>query len=145
MKVVWGAESVIVPFVAAQIGVNRPFGPCITAAVVDSQNNLAAGVVFHNYQPEHETIEASAAAINPKWATRSVLTELMGYAFQSCQMLVGRTHEDNARVRRLWKAMGAQEYIIPRMRGRAASEALLCITDDAWNQSKLNEARNGKQ
>jgi len=143
LKVIWGAESVIVPFVAGQIGLRRTFGECVTAAIVDETNNLAAGVVFHNYDPDSEVIEASAAAINPKWATRAVLTELMDYVFRHCQMLVGRTAEDNMRVRRLWKAMGAQEYIIPRLRGREASEAVLCITDDAWNQSRLNEARNG--
>lgn len=137
MKVIWGANGVE-DFVMHYADLPRGFGECVTALVVDSQDQVAAGVVFHNWNPEAEVLEASAAAVNPKWATRSVLAELMGYAFSHCQMIVARTAADNMRVCKLWKAMGASEYIIPRMRGRTASEAILCVTDDAWRKSRLS-------
>jgi len=134
----------VAPFVASQLEFSRPFGPCRTAGVVDKDNNLIAGFVFHNYDPDAEVIECSAAALSPRWCTRSVLGELVEYVFTHCQMVVARTAEDNHAVRRLWKALGAQEYIIPRLRGREASEAILCVTDDAWANSRLNEARHGQ-
>lgn len=140
MKVVWGHAEIVVPFVMRLTGLTRDFGPCVTAAVVSENNELVAGVVFHNWNPEAGVIEASAAAVNPKWAQRGVLKELTDYVFKraGCQMLVARTDEGNQRVRRLWRAMGAVEYIIPRLRGREASEAILCVSDDAWQKSKLS-------
>jgi RimJ/RimL family protein N-acetyltransferase len=127
-------------------GTSQHYAPCVTAAVVNAKGEMVAGVIFHDYDAKAGVIQCSAAALTPKWCTRGVLGELMDYVFRvnDCQMLVGRTHEDNAPVRKLWKALGAVEYIIPRLRGRTASEALLCVTDDAWQQSRLNEARHGQ-
>ena len=140
MQVIWGHRDKVEAFVVRVIGLPRGFDKCQTAAIVDAQGRLVAGVVFHNWNPEAGVIEASAAAVDPKWAQRGVLQTLMGYVFDGCrcQMLVARTDTENKRVRRLWKAMGAVEYIIPRLRGRTASEAILCVTDDAWSQSKLS-------
>lgn len=143
MRVVWGHDDLVAAWVAEELG-GRPFGEHRAAAVVDGDGNLAAGVVFHNWNPEAEVIEVSAAASDPRWATRAVLSELFGYVFAVAQACVARTAEDNARVRRLWKAFGAQEYVIPRLRGRTASEALLMLTDDAWAKSKFMRQTNGQ-
>jgi RimJ/RimL family protein N-acetyltransferase len=106
-------------------------------AVLDGEGRMVAGIVFHNYSPEHGVIEVSAAATTPRWATREVLNAALGYVFAHCQMAVARIAEDNLPARRLWKALGATEYILSRMRGRTASDALQLLTDDAWAQSKL--------
>lgn len=136
----------MIPFVAHMADTARSYGPCVTAAVVDDKGDFVAGFIFHNYDPKAGVIECSGAALSPKWCQRSVLKELMRYVFDvsGCQMVVARTHEDNQPVRRLWKALGGVEYIIPRLRGREASEAAICVTDDAWANSKLNEARHGQ-
>lgn len=129
----------MVPFVAKQIGINRGFGPCKTGAVLTKDGRLAAGLVFHNWSPEAAVIEVSAAAINPAWAQRSVLQEAFGYVFggAGCQMAVARCVESNHSVRRLWKAFGATEFIIPRLRGRHEAECIQSLTDDAWIASRL--------
>ncbi len=106
-------------------------------AVLNGAGQLVAGLVFHNWSPECGVIEVSAAATDRRWATRTVLKAACDYIFAHCQMAVARTSMDNTATRRLWKAMGADEIILPRMRGRAASEALLMLTDDAWAQSRL--------
>lgn len=140
MTPVWGLQDYVVPFVADHADLPPDFGRCQTMAVMDRAGQMIAGVVFHNWQPVAGVMEVSAASIDPKWATRGVLQEAFGYIFGrcGCQMAVARTAEDNTRVRRLWKAFGAMEYIIPRLRGRNASEAVLCVTDDAWQASKLS-------
>jgi len=147
MQVIWGHEAVVVPFVAHMADTTANYGPCVTAAVVDGKGDMVAGFIFHDYDPKAGVMQCSGAALTPKWCTREVLSELFRYVFETneCQMVVARTHEDNAPVRRLWKALGAQEYIIPRLRGREASEAVLCVTDDAWSKSRLNEARHGQR
>lgn len=141
MRVVWEVPEAV-EFVRALTGV-RAFDNCRTAAVVHG-DKMVAGVVFHNYSPEYGLIEVSAGAIDPRWATRTVLQTLFGYVFEIAQTCIARTAEENTRTRRLWKAFGAQEYILPRLRGREASEAILLLTDDAWMQSKFMRPNHGK-
>lgn len=144
MTPVWGDNATVAEFVRQVCGESRSFGDCQAMGVINSDGNLVAGVVFHNWNPESEVIEVSAGAIDSRWATREVLRTGFGYAFSFCQMVVARTHEDNATVRRLWKAFGAQEVIIPRLRGRTASEAILTLTDDAWANSRFMRQGHGK-
>lgn len=140
MVPVWGFERHVVPFVAGLAGIPSDFGNCRTLAVFSSDGELKAGVVFHNWNPQAEVIEISAASRDRRWIGKAVLAEVMGYAFGFCQMVVGRTAESNTPTRRLWKALGATETIIPRLRGRDAAEVVLCLTDEAWRASKLNKA-----
>jgi RimJ/RimL family protein N-acetyltransferase len=136
---VWGMDDLVVPFVAALAGEPPDFGNCRTMAIMNGDGEMVAGIVFHNWRPDHGVMEVSAAALDPKWATRGVLREAFGYIFDKagCQLAVARTAEGNTRVRRLWRAFGATEYIIPRLRGRSASEAILTVTKEAWALSPL--------
>lgn len=133
----WGDEDLLVPFAARVIGCRADFANCRTMGVYDRDGNVAAAVIFHNWSPEAGVMEVTCAAVNPRWATRGVLREGFDYIFNraGCQMAVARTDEGNSAVRRLWKAFGASEYVIPRLRGRSASEAILCLTQEAWAAS----------
>ena len=145
MTPLWVSPEIVVPFVARIAGLRPDFGNCVTMAVMDRERKMAAGLIFHNWEPESGVIEVTAAATSPKWATRSILRSALSYCFDDvgCQMVVARHAETNKQARRLWAALGAQEYIIPRLRGRDAAEVLATLTDDAWAKSKLNEAANG--
>jgi len=57
------------------------FGPCIAIGVV-SGDRLIAGVVYHDYQEQHGTIQLSMAAISPLWATKENIAELLRYPFE---------------------------------------------------------------
>jgi RimJ/RimL family protein N-acetyltransferase len=144
LRIVWGREDIVAPWIAEEIGVGA-IGECRTASVLAADGHLMAAVAFHNWNPDAGVVEVSAASVDPRWASRDVLEELFGYAFAIAQAVVARTAEDNTRVRRLWKAFGATEYIIPRLRGRTASEALLMLTDDAWAVSKMRRQENGQR
>ena len=144
MVIVWaGAEHPdvrdgIIRFVARQIeGAERGFGNCVTMGVVDG-NRLIAGMVFHNYSPKSRTIELSGSATSKRWLTRSVFNAMFGYAFNQvgCQMLVARHSEHNKRLRRMWNAVGATEYLIPRLRGENEAEAIATYTAEAWREGK---------
>jgi RimJ/RimL family protein N-acetyltransferase len=56
---------------------------------------LAAVVVFHDWQADLGTVQLSAAADTPRWATRQVVGAILGAAF------LGRL---GAPVRRVWTA-----------------------------------------
>lgn len=139
MTPLWESPEVVAPFVARIIGTRPDFGNCQTMAILDKSGKMVAGLVFHSWNPDAGVIEVAAAALTPKWATRNVLKTALAYCFQTagCQMVVARHAEDNTAARRLWKALGADEMIIPRLRGRTASEAIALLTDDAWAQSKF--------
>lgn len=133
----WDKSGAVASFVgslvdAADFGEHRALG-------FHEHGKLIAGIVFHNWSEEHGTIEVSAGATSPKWATRHNLNVAFGYAFDDCdcQLVIARIHEDNKRARRLWRAFGSQEYIIPRLRGRTASEAIQTLSKEDWATSKF--------
>jgi RimJ/RimL family protein N-acetyltransferase len=130
---VFGRGSEVAAFVAEQLGYTRGFGEC---AAIGFGNPLVAGVVYHNWQPEHGVIELSAASTRRDWLTRGNLRTIFEYPFTQieCQLCVARISENNARARRIWRALGATEHIIPRLRGRDESEVIATLTIEAWRQ-----------
>lgn len=150
MQVVWAGNNcptvrdAIVNFVARQIaGADRGFGNCVTMGVIDGEV-LIAGMVFHNYCPEYQTIELSGAATSKRWLTRAIYNEMFSYAFDKagCQMLIARHSEHNKALRRMWNAVGASEYLIPRLRGRNEAEAVATYTAEAWREGKTMKGRH---
>ena len=121
-------------------GCERGFGPSRALGVLHS-GNLVAGLVFHNWEPEHGLIEISAAATHRGWMTRKTISTALEYVFDGlkCQAVVARHAEGNAPARRIWQALGAEEHIIPRLRGRDKAGCLAILTDDAWKLSRFNE------
>ena len=121
---------------AAQ-GCARGFGECRTLGVHDGKK-IVAGVVFHNWQPEDGVIEISSAATTARWMTRPIVRLAFGYAFDAlgCRVVVARIHADNDRARKLWRGLGAEEHILPHLRG-GAGECVSILTREAWAQSKF--------
>lgn len=129
----------VADWVAARIpGCERGFGKC-QALGVAHDGRVVGGMVFHNWSPEFGTIEISAAADDPRWLTREVINMALDYVFDGagCQMVMAQQDPENKRAVRLWKALGAQEYIIPRLRGRNNAGSIVTLTDDAWARSKF--------
>lgn len=145
MKTLWVDAEIVVPFVAALTGLRPDFGKCRCMAVLNGKEEMIAGLVFNNWDEKAGVIEVSAAATSPRWATRNVLKAALKYCFETagCQMVIARHSECNKPARRLWKALGAQEYIIPRLRGRDTAESIATLTDDAWAKSKFMRQKNG--
>lgn len=101
-------------------------------------HNLIAGVVYHNYDPRAGVVEMSAGALSRRWLSRPVLREMYAVAFDQlgCQSVFARHAEDRDDLRRMWKAVGAVEYVIPRLRGRdAPAEVVSVLTEEAWKSS----------
>lgn len=60
-----------------------PFGPAQGIGVINEAGALIAGVIYSNYDPDFRTIELSFAADTPKWLSRPIICELLGYAFDT--------------------------------------------------------------
>lgn len=69
----WAADRI--PHVGA-----AGFGPCWATGVVRG-DELAAVVIYHDWQPEAGTVQVSIAADTPRWASRPVIAALLALPF----------------------------------------------------------------
>lgn len=116
---------------------HRGFGPCKAMAVVEGDRILGV-MVYHNWVPEHGIIELSGASDTPRWTCRrDVITEIFGYPFSFCQMIVMQ-QDMTSPARRIWRRFGCDEVVIPRLRGRHADGSLMTLTDDQWKRHPMN-------
>ena len=142
MQIIWGGaadpavNNGIEEFVSLLIpGCERGFGSHTSMGVVRN-GELIAGILYHNYSPESGVIEISGAATDSRWLTRQTLRAMFSYPFDEvgCQMVVARHSEHNARLRRMWRAVGSSEFVIPRLKGRNEAMVVTTLTDDAWRK-----------
>lgn len=137
MTPVWGADEAVAAWVAAHIpGCERGFDAARAVGVL-SGGRLVAGVVFHDWNPERGLIELSAAATDRRWLTREVVRVVFGYAFTVARMAVTRTGESNAPVRRIWRALGATEYVIAGLWGPDEAGVIFTLTPQQLAASRL--------
>ena len=111
--------------------------------------NLAAGLIYHNYDPDAQVIEISGASWVKGWLTKDVLKAMYGYPFidGGCQAVVQRVSDEDEAQHRMLKAYGAERYRIPRLRGENAAENIFVTTREAWASNKFNrkhEVNNGQ-
>ncbi len=99
---------------------------------------LIGAVVFHNYHPEHGTIEMSSTGEHH--LSRSILNQIFGYVFDeiACQAVIMRVDPENSRMCRIAQAFGFDRYDIPRLRGRNKSEAIFILPEEKWQCSRFN-------
>lgn len=113
-----------------------------TMAVAD-EKQLVAGVVFHGWMPESATMEISCASLHRKWMSRDIIRAAISMPFDimKCQAVYAHHSEDNREARHFWKALGAKEYVIPRLRGRDTAEVLAVLSDEDWAASRFNKTK----
>ncbi|MDX3929097.1 MAG: N-acetyltransferase [Shinella sp.] len=123
-------------------GQGRSFGPCRGIAVVDG-DELAAGIIYHNYDEDAELLEISAAAFKPGWLTRSVLKAMFDFPFVSCgcQAVVHRVPDEDEVQHRMLTSYGHRRFRIPRLRGRDKAENIYVLTREAWAGNAFNKRR----
>jgi RimJ/RimL family protein N-acetyltransferase len=119
----------------------KSFANCTAVGFLDKDGKLEAGAVYNNWQPDQGIIEITAASIHRKWGTLGRLRVIYSYPFDflGCQMVVARTSEHNAGPLRIWKALGADFYRIPRLRGRDEAGIITTLTVEQWQGSRFHE------
>ncbi len=117
-------------------------------AVISFRNDkgaLVAGVMFHDYMPDHRTIQLSAYSNNKRWLNRSNLQVIFGYVFDGCSLRLAcaQCSEKNVQARKLWASLGANEYELPDMWGDGVSMIVHTLSRKQWQNSKFAVKRNG--
>lgn len=137
MTPLYGARRRVATRVQRLLGFSRGFSKYEAIGVVDRDGQLVGGAVYHNWNPESGTIEVTAASSAPNWATREVVRAVFGYPFDiGCQLLVARTAEGNDGPLRVWRALGADFYRIPRLRGPDQAEIITTLTVERWKETR---------
>jgi RimJ/RimL family protein N-acetyltransferase len=120
----------------------RTLGPHQTVGVLDKNNELIAGFVYHHFSPENGTIELGIVAVpGYMWLTRTTLSVMMEYPFKhlNCQMVIIHARASDARILRQLAAIGFMFVQAPRLYGRDEDGVLCLLTDDAWKASKFSK------
>ncbi len=78
---VYGQDREIAAWVAERIPHVREFSECAGIGVI-SGDRLLAGIVYHDYQSAHGTIQLSMAAVSPMWARKETIKELLKHPFE---------------------------------------------------------------
>lgn len=108
---------------------------------------LIAAVAFHNYDKRGGVIELSAYSTARDWLTKERLRDLFAYPFDQLKvrLCVARIAEGNRRARRIWRALGAKEFVIPELRGAGEAECLFLLDQTTWTKGKFMREDNGKE
>ena len=133
MRALFGKTDEVAGFVADLLGEDG-FGGCQAIGFLTETGMLEAGVVYHNWNPTTGVIEISAASINRSWCTKARVRLIFGYPFEQigCQMVIARISEKNDRALRIWRALGADEHLIPRLYGRDEGACIMTIISEKW-------------
>ncbi|BAB48031.1 mll0450 [Mesorhizobium japonicum MAFF 303099] len=127
-------------------GCEAGFGNCKAIGVLDDDDELVAGMVFHDWQPRSGLIQISSASKTPRWLTANVRHIMFSYPFDQigCQMVVLQVSARNERMVRIAKAFGFTPYLIERMRGRDEDGFVFTLTDDQWRNSRFTRKFHGQ-
>ena len=126
-------------FVAALTGLHRGFGKCKAIGVL-KDNRPIAGIVYHDYNPEAESIMITGGAL-PKcgWLTRETLWRMYEYPFVQlkCQQVVQLTPADNEQLLYQLARGGYDFEKFSRAFGRHRDGVICRFTSEAWEQCKF--------
>ena len=122
----------MVPWVAALIPAvgARGFGRCTSIGVVDGQN-LIAGFVYHDWNPDAGVMQISGASLpGARWCTPQTLAHVYRYPFlgAGCQMIVQMVPATDERLLRQLAALNYTFVKVPRLLGRE-QDAVLAAAD----------------
>lgn len=131
------ADDQVAAWVAARIpDCQRGFGDCCRALGVEHKSRLVAGMVYHNWAPEWGIIEMSGAADDKRWMTRRVLHDIFAYPFSFCRMVLAQHDVDNP-ARSIWQRLGANEYVIPALRGEDRDGVIATFSKAQWQAGRF--------
>lgn len=110
------------------------------AVGVVRRRELAAVVVFHDWQPACGTVQLSCAADTPLWASRRVVGAILGVAFQGTlgaavfKVWTATPHE-NARAIRFNEGIGMKREAVLRHHFGHKQHAVICsILAPEWRK-----------
>ncbi len=140
MRIVRGDES-LRAWVEARVPDCGTLGPAECLGVVDGQDKLIAGVVFHNYR--WPGIEETTAAESPRWCRKGIVRELLSYPFYQlgCTRITSLIHEQNTRSLKVTEGLGFVREGVMREAARDGGNIILL----GLTKSNFEAGKYGRQ
>jgi RimJ/RimL family protein N-acetyltransferase len=141
MRYLYGEDALVADFVARMIphvGA-RGFDKCRAIGIVNDDDELVAGILFHLLSPAAGIMEITIAALpGHQWLTRSTLA-LYRYPFlqQGCQMVVATVPASDERSLRILAVMGFELVKHRRLFGRHMDGVIASLTYEDWLENKV--------
>ena len=111
MRALFGHNATVADFVGS-FGGCPDFGACQTIGFLDRDGALEAGVVYHEWDPEAETIEMSAASRSRLWLRKDRIKLIFDYPFQKVGTKLVYAKTSNKVIERMFAAMGGETHKI---------------------------------
>jgi len=107
----------------------------LPAAVMHGEQ-IAAVIVYHQHRGG--TLEMTNAADTPRWATKSVIAELLAWPFvvMGCRRITAIVRADNARARRFDEGIGFEREGVLRDQFEGCDGILYGLTKRDWLASR---------
>ena len=92
-------------------------------------------MAYHDWDPEHESIEITAYSVDRKWTKKNIIRAIFDYPFNvmGVRNVVAR-HSEKNRVRRIWRALGAEEYVLKDVWAPGVAMCIAVLSRDAWRK-----------
>lgn len=145
MKLLFGHDAQLLSWAAARIphlGVASSFGPASAIGVVTEfgMPSLVAVVVFHTHVPEYKTCQLSVASEDPRWATKSLLRQILAVPFvqYECNKAWSAVPHKNVRVAEFAEAIGfTREGTLKDQFGPGTHAIMLRMLADDYDKKYL--------
>lgn len=119
-------------------GGRRQLSQSVCVGYACTHDGIIAGFAYHNYDPDTRVVEVSGYSSRRRWATRRAVKRIcwdMPFVTLSCRVMVARMSEHNRVARRIMRSLGAEEYVIPELRGYREGEAIAVLRRDVFEAS----------
>jgi RimJ/RimL family protein N-acetyltransferase len=130
VRLLFGYNAEVAEWVYRHIpGMPRGFANPVAIGVMDAEGvRPMAGVVFHDYEPEFGTIQLSAAAVSPQWASRNIIKTILQYPFEELkvQKVWTATKHSNARALKFNEGVGFTREATLRDHFGLGAHAVIC-------------------
>lgn len=145
LRVVW--QDSIKAWVAErlpEVGDAGFFEPCRGYAVVGDGDEILAGLVYHDYYPNYQTVQVSLAAATPRWASKRIVGRLLSIPFElyGCRKIWASTLHSNSHALRFIVGVGFEkEAVLTDFYGEGKHAVVTSFGRDAW----LERYGNGQE
>lgn len=120
-----GWDAAVARWVGDRLGI-EDFGQYTALGIVRG-DDLIAGVVYNQFRKQERSIEASIAAVNPRWASRTTLRVIFAYPFQQlhCIRITAITSAKNQPARAFLCRLGFVQEGVMRRAFRNEEDAVI--------------------
>lgn len=131
---IYDRPDILLPWAAKQIpytGSVEAFGKAVAVGVTTGPaktDRLMAVVVFYTYDDDAKTCQVSAAAVDPRWASRGTLRGVLAVPFiqYGCNLVWSATPHTADRTIRFIQAVGFTREAVLKSRFGPGLHAVLC-------------------